>query len=194
MTLQEILDEISEKYPHGLTNESVIRKINIVQNELFRTLFRKRTMSIYNIQKDMFAYSLPFPQFNIMDVVVDGTEYIYQDTKKKGNVPFYYFIGKDVIGLYPTPDKDIVGGLSLFYNIYPKQLSESDLAVVPDLDQDFHMLLVYGPLVHICESFNDVAMVNNFTNKYNGIVTDYMKIDEDTPDYLVIEDVMGGLL
>lgn len=194
MTLQEILDEIAEKYPHGLTNDSVIRKINIVQNELFRTLFRKRTMSIYNIQKDMFAYSLPFPQFNIMDVVVDGTEYIYQDTKKKGNVPFYYFIGKDGIGLYPTPDKDIVGGLALFYNIYPQQLSESDLTAVPDLDQDFHMLLVYGPLVHICESFNDVAMVNNFTSKYNGIVTDYMKIDEDTPDYLVIEDVMGGLL
>lgn len=191
MTLQEILEEISEKYPHSLSNDSVIRKINQVQNELFRTIFRVKTMAIYNLQKGVFAYNLPFPRTNLSDVVVQGQEYLYQDSKKESNIPFYYFIGKQGIGIYPTPDKDIEQGLAFFYYDSPSQLTESDLSVVPDLDKDFHLLLVYGALVQITESYNDVTMVNNFTSKYNGLITEFHKANDETPDYPVIEDVMG---
>lgn len=191
MNLQEILEEISEKYPHSLSNDSVIRKINQIQNELFRTTFRVKTMSIYDLQKDVFAYALPFPRTNLSDVVVEGQEYQYQDSKKESNIPFYYFIGKDGIGLYPTPDKDVVQGLSLFYYESPVQLTSADLNAVPDLDKDFHMLLVYGALVQVAEAYNDVSMVNNFTGKYNGLITEFHKANDETPDYPVIEDVMG---
>lgn len=191
MKLQEILEEIAEKYPHGLSNDSVIRKINQVQNELFRTATRVKTMAIYNLQKDVFAYTLPFPRSNLLDVVVQGREYIYQDSKKESNIPFYYFVGNDGIGIYPTPDKDVEEGLSLFYYLYPTQLSTADLKAVPDLDQDFHMLLVYGALVQITEAFNDVSMVNNYTGKYNGLLTEFLKVNDETPDYPVIEDVTG---
>lgn len=194
MKLSEILAEIAEKYPHDLSNDSVIRKINQVQNELFRTTFREKTMSIYNLQKDVFAYTLPFPRSNLSDVVVQGQEYLYQDSKKESNVPFYYFIGKTGLGLYPTPDKDVEEGLALFYYVYPDQLTADNLNAVPDLDQDFHMLLVYGTLVQICENFADVAMVNNFTSKYNGLLQEISNINVETPDYPVIEDVMGGLV
>lgn len=191
MKLQEILEEIAEKYPHGLSNDSVIRKINNVQNELFRTTFRQNTMAIYNLQEGVFAYTLPFPKSNLTDVVVNGQEYIYQDSKKASNIPFYYFIGKTGLGIYPTPDKDLEEGLALFYNVYPDQLSDTDLTVVPDLDNDFHQLLVYGALVQIAETFADVAMVNNFASRYNGLIKEFQRVDDETPDYPVIEDVMG---
>lgn len=191
MKLQEILDEIAEKYPHSLSNDSVIRKINQVQNELFRTTYRVKNMGIYNLEKDVFAYTLPFPRTSLSDVVVEGQEYIYQDSKKESNIPFYYFIGKTGIGIYPTPNKDVPEGLALFYYEYPTQLTTSDLNAVPDLDHDFHLLLVYGALVQIAETFNDVAMVNNFTSKYNGLITEFFKANDETPDYPVIEDVMG---
>ena len=191
MTLQEILEEIAEKYPHSMSNDSVIRKINLIQNELFRTTFRVKTMAIYDLQKDVFAYTLPFPRTNLSDVVVEGQEYLYQDSKKESNIPFYYFVGMDGIGIYPTPEKDVVGGLSLFYYVSPAQLTSTDLTVVPDLDKDFHSLLVYGALVQIAESYNDVSMVNNFTSKYNGLITEFHKANDETPDYPVIEDVMG---
>lgn len=191
MKLQEILDEIAEKYPHGMPNDSVIRKINQVQNELFRTTFRVKTMSIYNLQKDVFAYKLPFPFTNLSDVVVEGREYVYQDSKLESNIPFYYFIGQDTIGLYPTPDKDVPEGLALFYFRSPSQLTENDLDAVPDLDKDFHMLLVYGALVQIAEAFNDAPMVNNFASRYNGIIEEFHKANDETPDYPVIEDVMS---
>lgn len=191
MNLQEILDEIAEKYPHGLSNDSVIRKINNVQNELFRTTFRQGTMSIYNLQEGVFAYTLPFPKSNLTDVVVNGQEYLYQDSKKSSNIPFYYFIGKTGLGIYPTPDKDVEEGLALFYYVYPDQLTETNLTAVPDLDNDFHQLLVYGALVQIAENFADVAMVNNFASRYNGLIKEFQRVDDEAPDYPVIEDVMG---
>ncbi len=191
MTLQEILDEISEKYPHNMSNDSVIRKINLIQNELFRTTFRVKTIAIFNIQKDVFAYTLPFPRSNISDVVVEGQEYIYQDSKKESNIPFYYFVGNTGIGIYPTPKEDVESGLSMFYYMSPTQLTDTDLTVTPDLDKDFHLLLVYGALVQIAEAYNDVTMVNNFTSKYNGLITEFHKANDETPDYPVIEDVMG---
>ncbi|WP_028589430.1 phage adaptor protein [Paenibacillus massiliensis] len=194
MQLHEILEEISEKYPHGLSNDSVIRKINQVQNELFRTTWRIRSMAIFNLQTNVFAYKLPFPQTSLLSVVINGMEYMYQDSKHKSNIPFYYFIGTDGLGIYPTPTEDIENGISMFYYITPTQLSTADLSATPELDADFHMLLVYGALVQICEAFNDVAMVNNYTAKYNGILEEFHKANDETPDYMVIEDAFGGLL
>lgn len=191
MNLQEILDEIAEKYPHGMSNDSVIRKINQIQGELFRTTFRVKTMSIYNVDEGVFVYSLPFARSNLSDVVIDGTEYLYQDSKKRSNTPYYYFVGPTGLGIYPTPEKTIVDGMSLLYYMSPTLLTVDTLTAVPDLDQDFHMLLVYGVLAQICESFNDVAMVNNYTNKYNGLIQEFNKVNDETPDYPVIEDVMG---
>lgn len=194
MKLNEIIAEIAEKYPHDLSNDSVIRKINLIQNELFRTTFLVKTMAIYHLKKGIFAYKLPIPRTNLLNVVVQGQEYMYQDSKRESNIPFYYFIGTDGIGIYPTPDKDVNKGLSLFYYKYPKQLTTTDLEAVPELDQDFHMLLVYGALVQICEAYNEVQMINNYTSKYNGLIEEFKNANDDVPDYPVIADVMGGLL
>lgn len=192
MNLQEILNEIAEKYPHGLSNDSVIRKVNQIQNELFRTTFQVRTAAIYNLQKDVFAYTLPFPRSSLCDVVVNGVELKYQDSKKNSNTgAFYYFIGDAGLGIYPTPVKDYTEGLALFYYKRPTQLTEDNLTAVPELDLDFHMLLVYGALAQICESFQDTAMINNYTAKYNGILEEFQRVNDETPDYPVIEDVMG---
>lgn len=192
MKLQEILDEIAEKYPHDLSNDSVIRKINLIQNELFRTTFQVRTAAIYNLQKDVFAYTLPFPRSSLCDVVVEGVELPYQDSKKNSLTgAFYYFIGESGLGIYPTPDKNVTDGLALFYFKQPTQLSASDLNAVPELDHDFHMLLVYGALAQIGEVFQDPAMINNFTAKYNGLLEEFQRVNDETPDYPVIEDVMG---
>ncbi|WP_155985468.1 hypothetical protein [Paenibacillus maysiensis] len=193
MKIQEILDEIAEKYPHSLSNDSVIRKINMVQNELFRTTFRETVMTGYDIIEGVFAYQLPCARSNVIDVLVNDQEYLYQDIKKESNAPFYYFTELDELGVYPTPEEDSEGGLVIFYNREPKQLKSTELNAFPDLDKDFHSLLIYGSLVHIAESFNDVAMVNNFTSKYNGYLQEFNKVNDETPDYPIIEDIMGVL-
>lgn len=192
MTLQEILDEIAEKYPHGLSNTSVIRKINQIQNELFRTTFRERATAIYTLSKNVFVYTLPIPRTNVDAVLVQGKVYLHQSVEKRSNVPFYYFEGKTGLGIYPTPTENIVDGLTLFYFRYPAQLSEAALTAVPELDADFHMLLVYGALAQICEVFQDTGMVNNYTSKYNGLIDEFQKALNKAPNDDRIEDVMGG--
>ncbi|KAF6578295.1 hypothetical protein G9G54_13540 [Paenibacillus sp. EKM212P] len=194
MILQEILDEIAEKYPHGLSNDSVIRKINSIQIELFRTTFKVNDRMSMDLQAGVFEYPLPTKRSNVIDVLVNGTEIMYQDVKKEANIPFYYFTGYNLIGIYPTPDKTVKNGMTIFYNHEPKVLTVSDVGTSPELDRDFHMLLVYGALVQIAENFNDVAMVNNYTAKYNGMIAEFNKVNDEMPDYPVIEDVMGGLL
>lgn len=194
VTLQEILEEIAEKYPHSLSNDSVVRKINQEQNKLFRTTFKNPTLSVYSLLKNVFAYQIPFPKSSLLEVIVNGDEYNYQSVRRQSNRPYYYFVGANVLAINPTPKEDIADGLTLFHNKYPIQVAVDGLDIVPELDEDFHMLLVYGPLVHIAESFSDVAMVNNFTSKYNGLIEEFEKTTDTMPDYLIIEDVMGGLL
>lgn len=192
MVLQDILDEIAEKYPHGLSNDSVIRKLNREQNKLFRTVFRERATAIYTLQKDVFVYTLPIPRTNVDAVLVLGQPYLHQSVVKRSNAPFYYFEGKTGLGIYPTPTENIVNGLILFYFRYPTQLSVADLTAVPELDVDFHMLLVYSALVEICETFQDTAMVNNYTSKYNGLIGEFQEALNKAPNDDRIEDVMGG--
>lgn len=195
MKLSEILEEIAEKYPHGLSNASVIRKINLIQNELFRTVVDVPTTRIYNLNAGVFVYSLPFPFTSLKDVVVNGVELPYQDIKEEAvGGEFYYFIDNNGLGIYPTPKEDRVDGLALTFKKSATQLSDTDLTVVPDLDPDFHMILVYGTLAQIAENYADIAMVNNFTAKFNDMVMEYKKVADPRPDYPVIEDKMGGWL
>lgn len=192
MLLSEILAEIAEKYPHSLTNASVIRKLNDVQNTLYRTEIKRITQDAYNLTAGTFLYTLPFPFSSLVNVIVDGQQYDYQATDAQSyGTPFYYFNGSKTLGLYPTPTKTITGGIVLTHYIYPTQMLESALTVAPDLDSDFHMLLAYGALVQIAENYADVAMVNNFAARYNGILEDFRRINDETPDYPVIKNVMG---
>ncbi|MNV74543.1 hypothetical protein D3C71_1677690 [compost metagenome] len=94
------------------------------------------------------------------------------------------------MGIYPTPDQDIVNGLLISYYKSPAALTS--ISATPELDPDFHMLLVYGALVQICEAFQDATMVNNFTVKYNDLLDDARKVFNRLPDAPKVEDVMGG--
>ncbi|WP_342419247.1 hypothetical protein [Paenibacillus sp. FSL H8-0168] len=194
MLLQEILDEIAEKYPHGLPNASVIRKLNTLQGELFRRYVRVNTMVAYDILGGVFAYPMPAKLSNIIDVVVGDKEYVYYGVKGQADCPFYYVTESDELGIYPTPEEDAPGAMIISYYKEPKPLLESALKVAPDLDDDYHMLLVYGALAQICEGFNDADMVNNYTAKFNDLLTDFKRVIHETPDYPFIENVMGGYL
>lgn len=191
MNVQEILDEVAEKYPHGLSNTSLIRKMNLVQNEIFRLTFKNPTLSVFSLEQGVHAYVLPFPRTNLLQVVVDGQDYNYQNIYQKSNKPFYYWIGNQTIAINPTPAVDLPDGLAVFHYKYPLQVAADGLDAVPELDEDFHMLLVYGVLVQICEVFQDTAMVNNYTGKYNDLLEELQKLYDKEIDSPQIQNVWG---
>lgn len=191
MKVKEILDEIAEKYPHGLSTESLIRKLNDVQNKVFRLTFKNPMLSYFSLIRGVHAYVLPFPRTSMLRVVVGGHDYNYQNIHHKSNHPFYYWIGNQTLAINPTPAADLADGLAVFHYKYPFQVTADNQDAVPELDEDFHMLLVYGVLVQICEVFQDTAMVNNYTGKYNDLLEELQKLYDKEIDSPQIQNVWG---
>lgn len=192
MTLQQILDEVKERYPaaSSLSDESIIRKINNLQAELFRTLYKPIITYQDDIAEDVFIYPITFSPNKITGVIVDGIE-VFERNAKGSDVPvsqFYYFT-EESLCLYPTPTKDISGGLTVFHYQEPEVLSTSSLSIQPDFDPDFHMMLVYGVCITIAE-INRGDMRDAFVSSYTDMENQFLKAQEKA-EYHVIQDVWG---
>lgn len=180
LTAQEILDEADEKYPNALTPASKVRKLNVLQGELFRTVLRKETSTTYGIVTDSAFYPLDFGVSKILNVLVDGEEYDHESIEdREAESPYYYMYENSVV-LYPTPTEDVTAGLLLVHYFEPDIILESSLDVIPDFDPDFHMVLVYGLCVAMAEADQRYDLVNGFTIKYNGLLKDYKKANPET--------------
>lgn len=181
MTLQEILDEIAERYPNALTNDSIVKKLNNAQNELFRTIYKPVTSTTYDIIADNPFYPIEYSPESLVDVVVNGTEYPFQNVEYDSLCQYYYVTEDNCIGLYPTPTEDAMSGLTVFHYKEPTPLSASDLNTTPDLDHVWHMLLVYRVCNDVAQIALDGDMSNVFATQYNGLELEYKRSKRAKP-------------
>ena len=193
MTLQQILDEIQEKYPHGFSNDSIIRKINQIQAELFRTIYRPITQTFYDLLADNPYYPLDFSSSKVVDVVVNGCEYPFRHVKGKDLSKYYYFTDDQTLAIFPTPTEDITDGLMVVHYKEPRTLTTSDLSLAPDFDPDYHMLLVYLVCKQLAENAKEYDVANGFAVQANQMLQSFEQGTE-TPDFTTIQDVYGGCL
>lgn len=181
MTLQEILDEIAERYPHALSNDSIIKKLNNAQNELFRTIYKPVTTTTYDIIADNPFYPIEYSPEALIDVVVNGKEYPFQNVEYDSLHQYYYVTEDNCIGLYPTPSEDALSGLTVFHYKEATPLSTSDLSAIPDLDHAWHMLLVYRICNDVAQIALDGDMANVFATQYNGLELEYKRSKRAKP-------------
>jgi hypothetical protein len=182
VTLQEILDAIAERYPHSLTNDNIIKKLNIAQQQLFRTIYKPITSTSYDIIADNPFYPIDYTPESLVDVVVNGEEYPFQNIEYDSNTEkFYYITDDNCMGLYPTPLEDAAGGLTVFHYKEPAELSESTLTTIPDFDKAWHMLLVYRVCNDIAQIALDGEMANMFATQYNGLEEEYKRSKRAKP-------------
>lgn len=186
VTLGEILNMISLRYPHSYDNADIITMINDSQRRIFRTMYKPETATTYDILADNPFYPIAFSPENIIDVVVNGKEYPYQNIKYDAQPYYYYITGDNCIGLYPTPEKDVTDGLTVFRDKEPRPLS--NLGDVPDLDSAWHMLLVYHPCRELAVIARD-NMANVFTAEINELERQFYKSRQARPHR--IQDVYG---
>lgn len=192
MTVEEILTAVSEKYPHSYDTVNIISKINMVQAELFRTLYRPETASFIDLISDNPFYVVTFDPGNIISVVVNGQE--YPRSNIKNNVApsfFWYVLDNDTIGIYPTPTMDIQDGITVFRYVEPKRLTVDNLESSPDFDSAWHPIIVYRVCKELAESANDADMVNVFVSQINGYEDEYKRTKYYQP--YKIENVWGGI-
>lgn len=186
MIVQEILDIIRMKYPHQYTDNQIIIMINDIQQRIFRTIYKPETLAIYDIIADNPFYPVNFSPENIIDVVVNGTEYPYQNIKYDSQYHYYYITEDNCIGIYPTPTEDVSRGLTVFY--YKEPMPILTAGDTPDLDPAWHMMLVY----HACRELAVIArddMVNVFIAEINDIERQFYKSRQARPHQIL--DVYG---
>lgn len=175
MTVEEILDAIAFKYPHSYANGDIIKIINRVQKELFRTLFKPETATQFDLIAENPFYTIDIPLQRIIEVVVDGEEYPQVNIRDKSLRRFYYKTEENAIGIYPTPTEDVDGGLVVFHFMDPKVLTESDLGVEPEFDSAWHMMIVYRVCVELAEAARDTDMITGFITQVNGLESEYYR-------------------
>lgn len=140
MTVREIVDESKERHPHNLSDSSCMRKLNAIQAELFRTIYKKKTFTSYDILADLAYYPLDFDIAKVLNVLVNGEEYDWEDNNDRDAEEPYAYAYENAVALAPTPVKDIDEGLKIWHFVEPSVLS---IASTPEFDGDFHMILVW---------------------------------------------------
>jgi len=161
MSYEEIIAEADERYPNGLTPASKLLKVYNHERKLMRTIYRRKTATVFNVQAEQFLYPLDFHYSKIFQVIYNGRLYEYEDINDEIGQPPFIYTFDDAIGVYPTPNQDIPGGLHLFHYLEPVNPT---LSSKPVFDPDFPMILVYG----LCK---DMAEVNKEFDVANGFIT-----------------------
>lgn len=182
--LHEILEEIAERSAHNLSDASVIRKINHVQANIYRNYVKEATYSLLDLVAGLNEYPLPRPMGTILDVVVNGHSYPYSGLKERRD-GLYYYILDGTLGLSMTPSDDVPKGITLFHKKAATELTTNMMDGIPDLDPNYHMLLVYGPLIDIVQ---DDARKAEYSSKYDDLLRQFLMANE-APEYPQIKAV-----
>jgi hypothetical protein len=188
MTLQEIINRVRMLYPPSSKygNPDIISMINDAQNRIFRTMYKPQVATVYDLEAGNPAYPAAFSPENIIDVVVNGKEYPYQNIKYAAQ-PYYYYVLDDYsIGIYPTPTEDITRGLKIYHDKEPVTLN--GLNDVPELDSAWHMLIVYYACRE-CAIIENDDKVSKFIGEINELERQFRRSIQARPHK--IQDVYG---
>jgi hypothetical protein len=205
MTLLDILNEIDVRMSNTFEIAQKIRWLDLAQLKLYKQIGLKKTYTFLTVD-DTALYTLPdnIKVENIIDLAVASTTdddtnytpYAYQaDRPSYSKYSSYYrsdYDGLNQIGLYPVPTTT---GLSvkLLYRTKPEKIDGSNLLKIPDIDEDYHEMLILDVIMQIVLSGDnpDIDLYNNYLLQYNAMNKD-VKLGEyeKEPEYPRTRDVM----
>lgn len=188
MTVAELLSELLLKYPHAYANTDIVPRMDRLQKRIFRklnTINYNTTTTIANTA----TYATTLKSQQIRKITVDGLDYTYW-TPEEDQPARYWYWNNGNITLSPTPT---VSGLTIEIWSYrvPTTLSSGSTSATPDLDSDYHMLLVYGVAKEICEDLRDGSMAVAMATAYNDLYEEMMQAYQNSEVYVVKEIAWG---
>lgn len=169
MLLSEAYEEIMEKVEGYPSPESIIRKINQARNRLIRTYGTDLVPYRMDLNAGQADYPWPYSPGSISHVLVDGKRYPLGQSQNHASRYFYMLAG--VIGIYPTPEKSIPQGLTIFHKKTLTPLTLNDMNAEVGFDPDYDMLLVYGVL--------------NMQEQYDLLLSDYLRASKSPEPYQI---------
>lgn len=196
-SLGQIITEIDESYEasSAFTTPQKIRWINKEIREVWKEMALDDVFTMPTI-KDVATYELPANiEFEMIRyLTVNGQSYAFRDDNQ-GRMPYTYYRVLDgqqgvssYYGLYPVPNEDNLY-ITIGYWKRPVDLTEDDLAKVPDLRQDYLDVIIYGVLSRMAKIRQDVDLANNYAND-KAVKLQQIKQErfENMPNYPVIRN------
>lgn len=179
-TVAEIIKKIRKKFPNASTDADLVEMMDTVQNRIFRK-YRKPTSVEYDILADTYAFIVGIKPRLIFDVLVDGVSYPKKQLTgaSSGGSQYYTFID-EYLWLYPTPTEDVT--LTIYYYEMPTPLTPSNTSAIPDLDEDFHDLLMYGTCKELAENDQRYDVASGFVIQYNELESELAEVFEILPE------------
>lgn len=200
MNLTALIAEIDEKYPNGLSVDSKLRKADLIQKRIYRSL-KRQNFVIYDIVEDQPTYPLSVDITSVFQVDVtcnDGSKYHNYPLRKVTDptnkyTRYSYFLSDPVtgdwVGIYPTPtDKE--DSIAIYYYEVPKTLDSANMSSSPMLDEKYQLLLVYGVCKEISENYRDSDIANGFTIQYNALESELLGLQRHS-DVPTVRNGMG---
>lgn len=197
MDLNALVSKINEKYPNssGLATSSLVNEADRLQKRIFRKL-KRETYSSYDLVTDQPTYPISMKTTDIFQVDIGNSttskfcKYPLRKVSDSINscTKYHYFINDiDVglwIGIYPLPT-DTEDTMVIYYYEIPETLDVSFLEGTPMLDENYHMMLVYGVCAEVAESFRDTDMAAGFAMQYNALESELLGLTKSSDSYTV---------
>lgn len=190
-TAQQLLDDINDRYRNTFTDAQKIRWMNEVQRQIFQYVPHESPPYTFTTVADTSYYALPSdcePQL-IKYITIErkaGTDDFEkleyrQPEESVGENEEFYTIVNNLIYINPKPTSTTEGkDVFLFYNKKPAELNTTALNTKPDLEENFHELLVYGVLERVCASRKDSIMKSNYASDFEVLFNRYQEIYKNT--------------
>lgn len=176
LTVAQIISQADLRFPNQVEESDKIIILNSIQRELFRTIYKKKTFTSYDIIADNAFYPLDFDISKVISVLVNDVTYTWEENNdREAESPYAYAYENSVV-LYPTPDEDIDEGLKIWHYEEPTALTEES---TPDFDGDFHMILVYLLAKELAEIAGKDDRASYFQVKANEKIKDFEKTNPE---------------
>lgn len=203
-TIQELLTTIDTTYRNSYTTKQKVEWMDTCQRQIFQVVPKEAPPWAFATLSNLPFYPLPedCDRFGIKNVTIETqpgsdkyTTLPYMSIESNQQISptaRFYSVLQDNLFLNPMPTPEDEGKtVYIIYNHRPAMLSPDDLEAVPELETDFHELLVLGVLERIARARGEIDDKNNFASDYNLLFANYKDIYKlRQPEYYKINDVM----
>jgi hypothetical protein len=153
-----------------------------------RTIYRRKTATIFDVAVGQFLFPLSFHYSKIFQIIYGGKYYDYEDINDQIGQPPFIYTYDDAIGVYPTPDQNIAGGLHLFHYLEPTKPTLATIGNIPVFDPDFPMVLVYGLCKNMAEVNKEFDVANGFIAQLEDEIKEFKEVNrEPAPTEMRVE-------
>lgn len=202
MDLTSIVARIQSKYANstGVSTATLVDMADILQKRIFRKL-KKESYISYDLMTDQPTYPIAIKTTDIFQVEIGNSTtggFDQYPLRKASDIvdecsKYHYFISDpstgDWIGIYPLPT-DLQDTMVIYYYEVPETLVATNLDMTPILDENYHMMLVYGVCKEVAEDYRDTDNANGFAIQYNALENELLGIVKHS-DSTTVSNKMG---